>query len=119
MTWTGPGGAISFYRVYWRGGNSSNSLLERQESTNITALIPGVRYNITVCAVATDNHTEGNDLTISVYTSKCTFKLILHREMCECGGSFLLSSFPLFPFLKKKILICTQSFLTFTNGYAI
>ncbi|XP_037539109.1 receptor-type tyrosine-protein phosphatase eta [Nematolebias whitei] len=68
VTWTRPGGALSFYRVSWTGGNSNNSLLANQNSTNITTLTPGVRYYVTVRAVAADNRTEGNSQTISVYT---------------------------------------------------
>nr|XP_046249269.1 receptor-type tyrosine-protein phosphatase beta-like isoform X6 [Scatophagus argus] len=64
LTWKKPDGNSSSFIVRWTGGADNTSEI----SKNITGLNPGVKYTITVAAVADDNRTEGANVTVSRYT---------------------------------------------------
>ncbi|XP_073327843.1 uncharacterized protein [Pagrus major] len=68
LIWTEPSGNISFFRVNWTDGNVSDSENVYQTHINITNLIAGVQYNISVTAVAGDGLTEGQSTFITRYT---------------------------------------------------
>lgn len=66
LNWTYTGGQVSSFKVQWT--NISFNFTKKTSYT-ITNLTSGVRYNVTVSAVA-DGHTEGKGLTVSLHTSK-------------------------------------------------
>uniref|UniRef100_A0A8C4DIL8 protein-tyrosine-phosphatase n=1 Tax=Dicentrarchus labrax TaxID=13489 RepID=A0A8C4DIL8_DICLA len=68
LNWTEPEGKKSFYRVQWTDGNITQSDNVTQTHINISTLIPGVQYTITVTAVADDNITEGQSTSVTLYT---------------------------------------------------
>ena len=68
LNWAEPNGTRSFYKV--QVTNESLIAPARDTSINITGLTAGVRYQISVTAVADDNQTEGEKSTVSTYTSK-------------------------------------------------
>ncbi len=70
LTWTEPEGSSSFYRVQWTYGENSTIVNTSDTSINITNLTAGVQYVISVRAVAADNDTEGENTTVTLYTSK-------------------------------------------------
>ncbi|XP_016531566.1 receptor-type tyrosine-protein phosphatase eta isoform X1 [Poecilia formosa] len=66
VTWSKMNDAS--YRVYWTKGEITKNETVTQNFKNITGLDPGVQYNISVTAVASDNVTEGTPDTTSAYT---------------------------------------------------
>uniref|UniRef100_A0A663EWS4 Receptor-type tyrosine-protein phosphatase eta n=1 Tax=Aquila chrysaetos chrysaetos TaxID=223781 RepID=A0A663EWS4_AQUCH len=58
------------YRIEVISGTSVRNLTSDVTKAEITELIPGTMYNFTVFAVAADGQTEGEGLSISLYTSK-------------------------------------------------
>ncbi|XP_071395777.1 receptor-type tyrosine-protein phosphatase eta-like [Centroberyx affinis] len=74
LSWTEPEGNSSFYRVEWTDGRENGSHNVNTTSTNITALIAGVQYQITITAVADDDLTDGQSTTVSQYTSPGTIE---------------------------------------------
>ncbi|XP_055011887.1 receptor-type tyrosine-protein phosphatase eta [Boleophthalmus pectinirostris] len=69
LKWDKPTGKISSYDVKWTGddGQTKNTSVPTT-SVTISALTPGVQYNVTVIAVAGDGLTKGEGVTTSVYT---------------------------------------------------
>ncbi|XP_068578957.1 receptor-type tyrosine-protein phosphatase eta-like [Cebidichthys violaceus] len=65
VTWTKPEGTSSFYRVQWTDGELKETT---ETSMTITGLTPGVKFTISVTAVAADNLTEGEKANVSLYT---------------------------------------------------
>lgn len=76
LTWTKPRGLSSKFKVTWSNGTSNETATPNQTLLNITGLIPGVKYDVGVVAVADDSSTEGEIATDSRYTCKCT----IHAE---------------------------------------
>ncbi|KAM7003473.1 receptor-type tyrosine-protein phosphatase eta-like [Tautogolabrus adspersus] len=64
VTWTEPEGESSLYRVNWTNGQINTTGTSR----NISGLTAGVKYCISVTAVANDNRTEGQSTTDCWYT---------------------------------------------------
>ena len=58
------------YRIEVVSGTSVRNLTSNVTKAEITELIPGTLYDFTVFAVAADGQTEGEGLSISLYTSK-------------------------------------------------
>ncbi|NXT77864.1 PTPRJ phosphatase, partial [Zapornia atra] len=56
------------YRIEVENGASVKNLTSNLTEVEITELIPGTMYNFTVFAVVADGQTEGEGLTISLYT---------------------------------------------------
>ncbi|NWH49185.1 PTPRJ phosphatase, partial [Fregata magnificens] len=56
------------YRIEVVNGTSVRNLTSNVTKTEITELIPGTMYNFTVSAVAADGQTEGEGLSIILYT---------------------------------------------------
>lgn len=70
LNWTKPEGQSSSYRVQWTDGKVIKNESTNETSKTITGLTPGVQYGINVSAVAGDGHTEGANVSVSIYTSK-------------------------------------------------
>uniref|UniRef100_A0A8C4TLF7 protein-tyrosine-phosphatase n=1 Tax=Erpetoichthys calabaricus TaxID=27687 RepID=A0A8C4TLF7_ERPCA len=66
LSWSPPYGGSVTYRVYLL--NSGTVLLTNMPSINVTGLMPATSYRFSVSAVAQDNKTEGNNVTITQYT---------------------------------------------------
>ncbi|NWX18812.1 PTPRJ phosphatase, partial [Aegotheles bennettii] len=58
------------YRIEVVDGTSAMNLTSNVTEAEITGLIPGTLYSVTVFAVAADGQTQGEGLSISLYTSK-------------------------------------------------
>ncbi|XP_056209574.1 receptor-type tyrosine-protein phosphatase eta isoform X3 [Falco biarmicus] len=56
------------YRIEVVNGTSIRNLTSTVTTTNITDLMPGTLYNFTVIAVVNDDETEGEGLSIGLYT---------------------------------------------------
>ncbi|NXS64053.1 PTPRJ phosphatase, partial [Brachypteracias leptosomus] len=56
------------YRIEVVNGTSERNLTSSVNKTEITDLIPGIMYSFTVFAVANDSQTEGEGVSISLYT---------------------------------------------------
>ncbi|NXB68984.1 PTPRJ phosphatase, partial [Struthidea cinerea] len=56
------------YRIEVVNDTPVESLISNDTKAEITALIPGTMYNFTVFAVAADNKTEGERMSIDLYT---------------------------------------------------
>lgn len=78
LTWTKPEGNLSFYKIQWTDGTLDGTVNTNSSSTIITNLTAGVEYNITVSAVALDSQTEGENYTVSMYTSEYTLQFGFH-----------------------------------------
>nr|XP_040018741.1 receptor-type tyrosine-protein phosphatase eta isoform X3 [Gasterosteus aculeatus aculeatus] len=63
LTWNDPKGNSSSYRVQWTDSVDTTSI-------TITNLTAGVQYKITVAAVTNEGSTEGQNTSVSQYTSK-------------------------------------------------
>ncbi|KAM6273728.1 receptor-type tyrosine-protein phosphatase eta isoform 2-T2 [Porphyrio hochstetteri] len=74
LTWMVNGTASSSYtyRIEVENGPSVMNLTSNLTEVEITELIPGTMYTFTVFAVAADGLTEGEGLTISLYTRPST-----------------------------------------------
>uniref|UniRef100_A0A8C5TUB2 Receptor-type tyrosine-protein phosphatase eta n=1 Tax=Malurus cyaneus samueli TaxID=2593467 RepID=A0A8C5TUB2_9PASS len=57
------------YRIQFENGTSGKDLTSNDTKAEITELIPGTMYNFTVSAVAADDKTEGEGVSIDLYTS--------------------------------------------------
>ncbi|XP_075281348.1 receptor-type tyrosine-protein phosphatase eta [Opisthocomus hoazin] len=70
LTWTVSDAASNSYtyRIEFVNGTSSTNLTSGVTKTEITGLIPGTMYNFTVSAVAADGETEGEGVSLSLYT---------------------------------------------------
>uniref|UniRef100_A0A8C4U382 Receptor-type tyrosine-protein phosphatase eta n=1 Tax=Falco tinnunculus TaxID=100819 RepID=A0A8C4U382_FALTI len=84
------------YRIEVVSGTSVRSLSSNVTEVEITELFPGTMYNFTVFAVAADGQTEGEAMSISLYTSKeariSPRTSVAFLEMkCGCGSSFFIS----------------------------
>ncbi|CAN8214728.1 unnamed protein product [Coccothraustes coccothraustes] len=56
------------YRIEVVNGTFVNNVTSKETRAEITELIPGTLYNFTVFAVAADNETEGEGVSIHLYT---------------------------------------------------
>ncbi|NWU60286.1 PTPRJ phosphatase, partial [Pterocles burchelli] len=56
------------YRIEIVNGSSIRNLTSNVTKAEVTKLIPGTMYNFTVFAIAGDNQTEGEGVSISMYT---------------------------------------------------
>ncbi|NWV99403.1 PTPRJ phosphatase, partial [Machaerirhynchus nigripectus] len=56
------------YRIQFVNGTPVEKLIFNDTKAEITELIPGTMYNFTVFAVAADNKTEGEGMSIDLYT---------------------------------------------------
>lgn len=70
LTWIEPKGNSSSYRVQWTDGNVTHNNSVNTTSITITNLTAGVQYKITVAAVTNEGSTEGQNTSVSQYTSK-------------------------------------------------
>ncbi|XP_070827425.1 receptor-type tyrosine-protein phosphatase eta-like [Chaetodon trifascialis] len=68
LSWTEPEGNSSFYRVQWTDGLLKKTLNVNETHAHITNLTAGVRYEISVTAVAGDGLTEGQSTAVTQYT---------------------------------------------------
>nr|XP_031360804.1 receptor-type tyrosine-protein phosphatase eta [Lonchura striata domestica] len=86
------------YRIEVVNG-TSDTLVENVTSSEtkaeITGLIPGTLYNFTVFAVAADHETEGEGVSMYLYTSKLQFFALLLLVVCALLCSIRLC--PLIP----------------------
>ena len=76
------------YRIEVVNGTSVRNVTSSVTKVEITELIPGTMYNFTVFAVAADGQTEGEGVSISLYTSKSRFLAALF--CCAAQGSAYL-----------------------------
>uniref|UniRef100_A0A663EXQ3 Receptor-type tyrosine-protein phosphatase eta n=1 Tax=Aquila chrysaetos chrysaetos TaxID=223781 RepID=A0A663EXQ3_AQUCH len=70
------------YRIEVISGTSVRNLTSNVTKAEITELIPGTMYNFTVFAVAADGQTEGEGVSISLYTSKSQLLAALFLVVC-------------------------------------
>ncbi|XP_052453255.1 tenascin-X [Carassius gibelio] len=68
LTWDGPVGNRSFFKVQWMGDKTNGNSTTTNTSYNITGLTAGVNYTLNITAVAADNSTEGESAVTSKYT---------------------------------------------------
>ncbi|KFP89958.1 Receptor-type tyrosine-protein phosphatase eta, partial [Apaloderma vittatum] len=68
LTWVVSDTASYTYRIEVVNGSSHRNLTSGVNAVEITELIPGTMYNVTVFAVAADGQTEGEGVPISLYT---------------------------------------------------
>ncbi|NXT26433.1 PTPRJ phosphatase, partial [Syrrhaptes paradoxus] len=70
LTWAANDTASNSYtyRIEVVNGSSVNNLTSSVPEVEVTELIPGTMYNFTVFAVAADGQTEGEGVSISLYT---------------------------------------------------
>ncbi|NXW74743.1 PTPRJ phosphatase, partial [Hirundo rustica] len=67
------------YRIRFVNDTSMKDLTFSDTKAEITGLIPGTLYNFTVFAVAADNETEGEGVSIDLYT----IPVSVHSLQCE------------------------------------
>ncbi|XP_037398440.1 receptor-type tyrosine-protein phosphatase beta-like isoform X3 [Pygocentrus nattereri] len=78
ISWTEPIGQRFFFRVQWTKNYVTSNATISQTFFNITNLIAGVNYNLSVSAVAGDNSTEGKSFGLfSVYTKPDTVQNLI------------------------------------------
>ncbi|NXE07384.1 PTPRJ phosphatase, partial [Lophotis ruficrista] len=77
LTWavSDPASSSYMYRIEVVSGTSVRNLMSNVTETEITELIPGTMYTFTVFAVAADGQTEGEGLSISLYTIPASVNL--------------------------------------------
>ncbi|XP_053541905.1 titin [Ictalurus punctatus] len=68
LTWNGPLGKRSYFRVNWTGGSVNISSNTSSTSYTVTGLTAGVNYTFTVSAVAADSQTAGAPTQTSTFT---------------------------------------------------
>jgi len=92
LTWAVSDAASNSYtyRIEFVNGTSSTNLTSGVTKTEITGLIPGMMYNFTVFAVAADGETEGEGVSLSLYTSKS--QLLAAVFLLGSSGLHLLAS---------------------------
>ncbi|KAK3558495.1 hypothetical protein QTP86_018148, partial [Hemibagrus guttatus] len=72
LNWTKPIGKMYFFKVQWSNDTITLNSTTTNTFCNITDLNPGVSYTILISAVAADNITEGEAISLSVYTKPGT-----------------------------------------------
>ncbi|KAK1212904.1 PTPRJ phosphatase, partial [Pygoscelis papua] len=70
------------YRIEVVNGTSIRNLMSSVTKVEVTELIPGTMYSFTVFAVAADGETEGEGVSIRLYTSKS--QLLAHLFLVGC-----------------------------------
>ena len=75
LTWRKPPGEVFKYKVEWNNGGSQMVKYTYNTSADLSSLIPGTIYTITVTAVAGDNQTKGDGRTLTSVTSNKTLHL--------------------------------------------
>ncbi|KAM8750634.1 receptor-type tyrosine-protein phosphatase beta-like isoform 10-T10 [Acanthopagrus schlegelii] len=68
LTWRKPPGEVFKYKVEWNNGGSQMVKYTNDTSADLSSLIPGAIYTITVTAVAGDNQTKGDGRTLTSVT---------------------------------------------------
>uniref|UniRef100_A0A8C6N6Y9 Receptor-type tyrosine-protein phosphatase eta n=1 Tax=Melopsittacus undulatus TaxID=13146 RepID=A0A8C6N6Y9_MELUD len=84
------------YRIEVVSGTSVMNLTSNATEAAIAELIPGTMYNFTVFAVAADGQTEGEGVSISLYTSKSQFLAALFLVSFSVHG-YTRNCFPHLP----------------------
>uniref|UniRef100_A0A663M7A1 Receptor-type tyrosine-protein phosphatase eta n=1 Tax=Athene cunicularia TaxID=194338 RepID=A0A663M7A1_ATHCN len=79
LTWAVNTTALNSYtyRIEVASGTSVKNLTSNVTKTEIKELIPGTLYNFTLFAVASDDETEGEGSSISLYTSKSQLLMVV------------------------------------------
>jgi len=90
------------YRTEFVNGTSRTNLTSSVTKAEITGLIPGTSYTFTVFAVAADGETEGEGVSIVLYTSKLQLFAALFLVVCvlPCSTGF----YPPAPGLKYHVV---------------
>ncbi|XP_058263388.1 receptor-type tyrosine-protein phosphatase eta-like [Hemibagrus wyckioides] len=81
LNWTQPVGERYFFNVQWSNDNKTLNSTTTNTFFNITDLNPGVNYTILISAVAADNITEGEAISLSVYTKPDSVKNLISSEV--------------------------------------
>ncbi|KAM9376093.1 receptor-type tyrosine-protein phosphatase beta-like [Pholidichthys leucotaenia] len=68
LNWTSPPGEVFAYMVMWEDAGPPKTLNVNSTSVELSGLIPGTNYTITVTTVAGDNETKGAPHIISSFT---------------------------------------------------
>ncbi|XP_044047807.1 receptor-type tyrosine-protein phosphatase eta-like isoform X3 [Siniperca chuatsi] len=87
LNWTEPEGKSSFYSVQWTDGEKMKTVNVSQTFKTIDNLTAGVKYNITVTAVADDDRTEGESTTVSQYTKPAVVRNLSVTEVTTSSVS--------------------------------
>ncbi|XP_040893831.1 receptor-type tyrosine-protein phosphatase eta isoform X3 [Toxotes jaculatrix] len=84
VMWTEPNGERSFYRVQWTNGTTNWMVNVSERKINVTELTAGVKYTVTVIAVAGDNKTESDTAETFHYTKP---KLVRNLTVTDVNTS--------------------------------
>ncbi|XP_040894108.1 receptor-type tyrosine-protein phosphatase eta [Toxotes jaculatrix] len=84
VMWTEPNGERSFYRVQWTNGTTNWMVNVSERKINVTELTAGVKYTVTVIAVAGDNKTESDTAETFHYTKP---KLVRNLSVIDVSTS--------------------------------
>ncbi|XP_055078519.1 receptor-type tyrosine-protein phosphatase eta [Periophthalmus magnuspinnatus] len=68
LMWEKPNGTVSGYDVSWTDGEQNDHNVTNLTTFEIPNLTSGVKYNVTVTAVAGDERTTGQGVTLNQYT---------------------------------------------------
>ncbi|KAM8861615.1 receptor-type tyrosine-protein phosphatase eta-like [Synchiropus picturatus] len=68
LSWSPPAGQMLNYRLTWHNGGERLIRYSAQESALLSHLTPGGEYTVTLVAIAQDNKTEGESITLSQFT---------------------------------------------------
>ncbi|KAJ0029704.1 hypothetical protein NQD34_004701 [Periophthalmus magnuspinnatus] len=68
LMWEKPNGTVSGYDVSWTDGEQNDHNVTNLTTFEIPNLTSGVKYNVTVAAVAGDERTTGQGVTLNQYT---------------------------------------------------
>ncbi|KAI5626890.1 receptor-type tyrosine-protein phosphatase eta-like, partial [Silurus asotus] len=69
LNWNEPNGNRRYFTVQWNNGSGNNIIYSSNTSYNVTGLTAGVKYTLTVTAVAADTQTTGAPTQISAFTN--------------------------------------------------
>ncbi|XP_024912020.1 receptor-type tyrosine-protein phosphatase eta isoform X1 [Cynoglossus semilaevis] len=68
LSWMPPTGQVAMYRLEWDNGREPMNRTINDTSALLSDLISGTNYTITIRAIAADNTTQGDPVTVSTFT---------------------------------------------------
>ncbi|KAL1247798.1 hypothetical protein QQF64_023174 [Cirrhinus molitorella] len=81
LTWDEPIGNRSFFKLQWNDDQIKENSTTPNTFFNITGLTAGVNYTFIIAAVAADNSTEGETVSISQYTKPDVIRNVTVSEI--------------------------------------
>lgn len=107
LSWMPPTGQVAMYRLEWDNGREPMNRTINDTSALLSDLISGTNYTITIRAIAADNTTQGDPVTVSTFTSKSIFTYVFYVLTVMLVKVLIIENFSLWCLIKSILVIKT------------